>query len=90
MTCLPDDDRQQMVVFRDPRAVVVSTFFHKKSRARERKGKPFSKNIDEYVLEMLPTLCQWMVIRYIMFEAHLVHQSHVSEFTKQNWSLFNR
>lgn len=78
--CPPNDERQQLVVFRDPRPAVVSTFFHLKRKALSTPDDTaiFSMTIDEYVLKMLPTLCQWLAVRYMLFETFLVKQSNVS------------
>lgn len=37
-----------------------------------------TETVDEYVVRMLPTICQWMAVRFIIFEGIMAHQSDVS------------
>lgn len=64
-SCPVHDHRQQMVVMRDPRPVVVSSYFfawahHNAALKRE--------SLDAYVVRMFPTVCQWVAIRYYFFQ----------------------
>lgn len=67
------DHRQQLVVIRDPRAVVVSTYYHMLLNGH---FVPFD-NVDDFVLAFLPTICKWVTIRYFLFGRMLVNQSTV-------------
>lgn len=60
------DDQQQMVVFRDPRPLVVSAYFYLVAAKRAKL-----LTIDEYVETMLPTYAQWVAVRYIIFEGEV-------------------
>lgn len=57
----------QMAVFRDPREVAISTYFF--IRGYE------SVDLDSFVLETLPILCQWITIRFMLFGGYLAKQS---------------
>lgn len=55
-----------MAVFRDPRAGVVSTYYH-----MERTDNPdfrVKETVDHFALRMLPILCQWITVRFMLFE----------------------
>lgn len=65
------DHRQQLVVLRDPRAVVVSTYYH---MVQNGHFLPFD-NVDDFVLAFLPTTCKWVTIRYFLFGKILANQS---------------
>lgn len=64
--CRINDNRLQMLVLRDPRAVVVSSFYylktHKVNMARLRP----TESVDAFALRMLPTICRFVHIRYIV------------------------
>lgn len=60
------DDQQQMVVFRDPRPLVVSAYFYLVAAHRAKLGA-----IDAYVETMLPIYAQWVAVRYIIFEGNV-------------------
>lgn len=61
--CSPTDESLQMVILRDPRPMTVSSYYHQLIYYRQREG-----TIDEYVEKMLPTMCQWVALRHILFE----------------------
>lgn len=65
--CDITDDRLQMVVIRDPRPTVVSTYFH---HIRFNSGGQLG-TIEEFVEKMLPTICQWVAIRHILFDGFM-------------------
>lgn len=74
------DDRHQLVVMRDPRAAVVSTFFHQKKFPLSKTPGSVGGDIhtlDEFVVAMAPVLCQWVALRYILFSAVLQEKSTV-------------
>lgn len=63
---------------RDPRAAAVSTFFHMEAhhiRKPEEKVGFGTNTLDEFVLEMVPILCQWVALRYLLFSTILEQQS---------------
>lgn len=65
-------DEQQMVIFRDPRSVAVSTYYWNwKYNAKSENPR----SIDDYALGILPILCQWISIRYVLFLEYLAEQS---------------
>ena len=66
------DDRPQLVILRDPRAVAVSSYFHR------RNGHVISESITltEYLPKILPGICRWISIRYVLF-AGLLQDSTV-------------
>lgn len=68
--CEVTDDWLQFAVFRDPRLVVVSTYFHLKAHSKKEIGE-----LEEFVARDLPFLCQWTAIRYNLFLGILPHQS---------------
>lgn len=68
--CDITDDSLQMVIYRDPRPAVVSTFYHVKMYARMKIG-----SLEDFIADALPTLCEWLVVRHILFSGVLRHQS---------------
>lgn len=64
------DDWLQLAVFRDPRPVAVSAYFHTKLH----KGKDLG-SMEAFVAKELPLMCQWVAIRYILFSGILPDQS---------------
>ncbi|CAN0434111.1 unnamed protein product, partial [Scytosiphon promiscuus] len=58
------------VVLRDPRLVVVSTYYFMKSHNRPGLG-----DLDDFVARGLPVLCQWIAVRHILFSGIIRHQS---------------
>lgn len=62
------DNRLQLAVLRDPRAVAVSSYFYSIGHGQSLYG---AHSVDEYVVEMLPTICQWVSLRYLLFEKML-------------------
>ena len=70
--CDVTDDWLQLVVLRDPRPAVVSTYFHLKAHTKSKVGE-----LDFFVSRQLPALCEWLAVRYILFCGFLRHQSIV-------------
>lgn len=68
--CDITDSWIQMAVFRDPRPLVVSTFYHIQVHAGRDLG-----DLESFVLKELPIVCQWMAVRYILFTGILADQS---------------
>ena len=69
--CVITDDWLQMAVLRDPRLVIVSSFYHIMVHY---KSNPFG-TLDEFVTRELPIMCQWLAVRYILFTGILGDQS---------------
>lgn len=73
--CKIMEDNPQMVIFRDPRPMTVSSYFFQVLHGwhdPERDG-----GVDHYVTKMFPILCQWLAIRYVLFEELMASQSTV-------------
>ena len=70
--CDVTDDWLQLVVFRDPRQVVVSTYFHIKVHSHKEVG-----DLDDFVARELPIICEYMAVRHILFSGFLPHRSMV-------------
>ena len=74
------DARLQFVTMRDPRAAAVSTFFHEELHPSPKLKVTVgfgADTLDEFVLEMVPVLCQWVALRYLLFTAILESQSTI-------------
>lgn len=59
---------------RDPRAGAVSTFFHQEKYPKSKSPTAVGGDIhtlDEFTLAILPVLCQWVTVRYLLFSAIL-------------------
>lgn len=70
--CPINDDWHQMVIFRDPRPVSVSAFYHLQ---RNKKLSFYSGSVDDFVVAVLPTIAQWIAVRHILFEDIMKDQS---------------
>lgn len=75
------DERLQFVILRDPRAEAVSTFLYEQQHADAMQvhgsvGAGLD-TVDEFVLATLPVLCQWVSLRYILFDGLLSRQSTI-------------
>lgn len=62
--CRVVDDRLQMVIFRDPRASAVSSYYYLSSN----KYIPEDMDIDTFVLENFADFCKWLLIRMVLFK----------------------
>ena len=67
--CRLTDDRLQMLVLRDPRAVAVSSYFWLLVHPMERT--PTKETLEHYVLRMLPTICQYVHLRYVLLHEEM-------------------
>lgn len=68
-------DETQMAVFRDPRAVAASTYYYSKAYLEVDEGGDPLVLLDEFVVEHLPVLYQWVALRYTLFGSYLADQS---------------
>lgn len=68
--CDASDDWVQMAIFRDPRPVVVSTFYHLEVHSNRQLG-----DLEGFVKRELPIVCQWLAVRYLLFTGYLADQS---------------
>jgi len=73
--CRITDSRHQMLILRDPRAVVVSSFFHQmthpESAGRARPGE----SVEGYALRLLPTICRFVHLRYQLLQEKLLDRT---------------
>ena len=69
--CAITDNRQQMLILRDPRAVVVSSFFYLKLHPNSAGTARPGETVDAYVLRMLPTMCRFVHLRYQLLQERL-------------------
>lgn len=71
--CEITDDRLQLVILRDPRAIAVSSYFYR------RNGRVISADttLEEYVPQILPGICKWISIRYVLFSGLLLEKSTI-------------
>ncbi len=73
--CPIDDDRLQFCVFRDPRAVTVSTYFH--VIRNHRKGFEGLASVDDFFQMYLGRISMWVSARYFFFAHMLARQSEL-------------
>lgn len=74
--CRINDKRLQMLVLRDPRAVVVSSYFYLKTHKAHTAGPTHpTESVDRYALRMLPTICRFMHIRYLVLVERMADQT---------------
>lgn len=66
------DNRLQLSVMRDPRAIAVSAYFH---ILREYPQTMRYASVDEYASAFLPAACKWLSIRYMLFSEMLGDRS---------------
>eukprot|EP00752_Nemacystus_decipiens_P011154 g9910.t1 len=78
--CRVVDDRKQMVIFRDPRAATVSSFFFLKAGGYV----PAGQDIDEFVIQNFPVFCKWLVIRLALF-TRMFPKDRVAFFWYDRW-----
>lgn len=65
--CRINDKRLQMLVLRDPRAVVVSSYYYLKThRLQTATLKNPTESVERYAVRMLPTICRFVHIRYLV------------------------
>eukprot|EP00752_Nemacystus_decipiens_P012792 g11327.t1 len=68
--CEVTDDRPQMLILRDPRAVVVSSFFHLKHHKNER-----GESVDSFAVRMLPTICRFVHLRWLLLHERMADRT---------------
>lgn len=76
--CTFNDNRLQLAVARDPRAVTVSAYFHSirlHPGLKEKYG-----TVDQYFQQLLRPVCMWTSIRHLLFTELLADQSQVFFF----------
>ena len=78
--CRVEDNRLQMLVVRDPRAVVVSSYFWLLTHPNQ--GAPIRTNegLEQYVRRMLPTICQNVYLRYAVLLEKMPESTQVFEY----------
>jgi len=69
--CAIADNRQQMLILRDPRAVVVSSFFYLKLHPNSAGIARAGENLEDYALRMLPTMCRFVHLRYQLLQGNM-------------------
>lgn len=76
--CTFNDERLQLAVMRDPRAVTVSGYFHH----LEHSTDPSASNttLDAHFQQYLPLICRWTTVRYLLFTEFLADQSQMFFF----------
>lgn len=72
--CALTQHEPQMVVFRDPRPMAVSAFYFTKIHDWNMSEH---QTVDEFVLSIFPNMCQWLAIRYVLFEEVMAAYSTV-------------
>lgn len=78
--CRVVDERKQMVVFRDPRAATVSSFYFLKAGGYV----PEDVDIDSFVTKHFPVFCKWLAIRLALF-SRMVREDRVAIFWYDRW-----
>ena len=73
------DQRLQLAVIRDPRAVTVSAYFMH-VRLQKAHGLTSAGYLDAYFMTFLKTVCMWMSVRYFLFTELLANQSLVLHY----------
>lgn len=76
--CTSSDERLQLAVIRDPRAVTVSGYFH--SVKHTRGFQQAHPSVDQYFQQNLGFISRWTTVRYLLFTELLADRSHVVTF----------
>lgn len=63
-----------MAIFRDPRAIAVSTYYYVLARDASVR---LEQSVDDFVSRHLATLCKWLTIRSIVFEGYAPQNSTI-------------
>lgn len=74
--CKIKDSRLQMLILRDPRPVVVSSFFYLKTHkpsASRRSGR--GESVDRFAVRMLPTICRFVHLRWLLLQERLADKT---------------
>ncbi len=69
--CRVTDSRHQMLILRDPRAVVVSSFFHQRTHPESVGRARPGESVEDYALRMLPTVCRFVHLRYQLLQEQM-------------------
>lgn len=77
--CSFDDDRLQMAVLRDPRAVTVSAYFQllRQESPRIDEERQTFQSVDTFFQIHLKFVCMWISIRYLLFTVFMADRSAV-------------
>lgn len=77
--CSFNDDRLQMAVLRDPRAVAVSAYFQllRQESPRISEEREAFKSVDNFFQTHLHVICMWISIRYLLFTVYMADSSAV-------------
>lgn len=70
----------QLAIFRDPRAVAVSTYYFRHVYERVHTNGDPIMTVDTYATRILPIVCQWIAVRHILFGEYLAERSTVFWF----------
>lgn len=68
-------DMHQLVIFRDPREVAVSTYYFTNEYTKLLPNGEPRETVDAYALRILPILCEWISVRHIVFGEYLAKNS---------------
>lgn len=74
--CTFNDDRLQLALVRDPRAVTVSAYFHTIREHPTWEMEP----LDQYFQKLLGPYCMWTTVRYLLFSELLADRSELFFF----------
>lgn len=80
--CHVTDDRLQMLVLRDPRAVVVSSYFYLKIHHKGPARLKSHESVNIYALKMLPTICRFVHLRYELLKEQRPNTTFDSYFNE--------
>eukprot|EP00752_Nemacystus_decipiens_P008641 g7715.t1 len=80
-----DEREKQMLILRDPRAVTVSTYFHLKPFPNAPAHPIVGESIDDFVVRMMPTLCRYIHIRYLLL-AGLMRDRTAEFLYDESWA----
>lgn len=71
--CRLVDDRLQMLVFRDPRAAAVSSFYYLSAN----NYIPADMDVDTFILQNFRGFCKWLLVRIVLFTQMTQKDKHV-------------
>eukprot|EP00903_Cladosiphon_okamuranus_P005693 g5655.t1 len=77
--CKITDRRLQMLILRDPRAVVVSSFFYLKTHESSAGRSRQPESVGEYAVRLLPTICRFVHLRWLLLQERMADRT--VEFT---------
>lgn len=69
--CEIQDNRLQMLILRDPRAVVVSSFFYVKVQKPSAGQRLPGESVDSFAVRMLPTICRYVHLRWLLLQERM-------------------